>query len=192
MTATTTHTGSDTVEVAPHGEAPGGFEYRRMRVPRRAEGRQRDLAARFGWLPDGSGTTGRGRTVEIGLKRPLELAEREALVRLEHDSDQSLATIESLERSRTRVPALLASAIGVIGAAAMAVSVFALQADDVVSSIVGGVLGILLWLAAPIVHRFASATRTRRVAEQIHAEEEVIGSIGRQAVSLRSGSGPSS
>lgn len=121
--------------VAEPNAAYVDYEYKTVQIPLRDVARYRDVAARFGWMPDGSPPTVARRTATFGLTRPVNLPEREALVQLEHDSDDSFAALEALEQSSRRVPSAVAYVVGLSGTAAMAVSVFALQADDHLLSI---------------------------------------------------------
>ena len=161
-----------------------GYEYRSVKTDRRAAGRHRDVAAGFGWIPDGSPVTVGRRTVEFGLKRPQALSNRAALERLERDGEAALAAIRSLDRSRRRMPTVLAYVLGLIGVAAMTVSIFAYLADDIVSTVVGGVLGFVLWMATPAAYRFALVIQATHVAGQVRHQEDILVSISRQAVAL--------
>lgn len=172
MTLTTTNT------------APTTFDYCTVDVPRGKYALYADTYRNFGWVPDGS-----DRTVGPARKRVLRLRRDRAvrsveLTELQRNAETALATIDSLERSRTTAASVVAYAFGAIGSVLLAASVFAMQDTIAVPDLLGGLDpvtvflvgagGLVNWAIAPVAFQLVRAARTKRIRPAVDRQFDVV------------------
>lgn len=161
------------------------YEYTTIRVPRDRESVYADSYRNFGWLTDTTETGLPGATtVTLKLKRDRRVKNRPLVLELQHQSEAALTRIAALERSTSAAAVGTAVGIGIIGTSFVAGSVFSLQADLLVLSIVLGAIGLFGWLAGYLAHGRVQASRRARVAPLIEEQYDVVYRSGEQASHL--------
>ena len=180
MNSTTTHAGS----AVPTGAAPSfvAYEYSTIVVPRDKEALYRDSYQAFGWSAESYGSTGSGVTLK--LKRDRALRSREVLTELQRTTETALRTITGLERSRSTAATIISTTIGIVGAAFLAGSIFAMDPVLTVLSVVLGAVGLIGWVLPWFVHRAIAARRTAQVKPLIDHQYDVISDSCARAASL--------
>lgn len=159
--------------VARTADTYTAFDYITVHAPRGKEALYRDTYSNFGWEDDGFSHTGRGAT-ELKLKRSRTIRNRQEVLALQVTAEQALDTIEALERSRTRIGSIVAYALGLIGTVFLGLSVFGYQAGSDAASIVNGAVGLVFWVAAPLIHQAIRVSRTARVRPRIAQQMDEI------------------
>ena len=120
------------------------YEYRTLQVAPEQEPLYKDTFANFGWIVEKE-TAGRPGTTTMALqvKRDRRLPNRQVINELQRQAEDALGTIRDLERSRSAAAITVAVALGIVGSAFLAGSVFALTAGLVILSVPRGALGLL-------------------------------------------------
>lgn len=160
------------------------YDYCTVTVPRGKDALYADTYRNFGWTPDGSTRTARPtRRRALGLRRERSIRSVE-LTELQQNAETALATIDSLERSRSTAATVVAYALGAIGSVLLAVSVFATQDTvavpdllvglDPVAVFLVGAGGLISWAVAPAAFRFIRAARTKRIRPAIDRQFDVV------------------
>ncbi|MGP9694791.1 hypothetical protein ACT3TZ_09270 [Brachybacterium sp. AOP25-B2-12] len=171
------------------GGGPAGpgvsYDYRTLTVQNDDAPLVRDTFARFRWseVPGGHGGRRPGWTV-LRLRRDRHLDNGPVVDQLQARAEESLATIGRLRRSLRSVPWLLSAVVFVLGCVPLAGSIFAINADLVPLSAVLGVIGLILWALAVVVHRPVARRRERRVTPRIAQERDRIDDAAQQALRL--------
>lgn len=130
-----------------------------------------DGYANFGWqldenVPLASNITGK---VTLRFKRDRRIINKAELTRLQRNFEACIRQIELLEESKTSMATAVAIAVGIIGTAFMAGSVFAVTADRpmVALCILLAIPGFIGWiLPYPLFSRLTNA-RTEAIAPLI-------------------------
>lgn len=126
-----------------------GYEYKDMQVSKDMEAVYADGFANFGWLlesSDAANATHKTDTVHLKLKRDRKIRNKAELTRLQHQFEACAGEITSLERSKTVSASIAAYAVGLVGTAFMAGSVFSYIGGLLLPSIVLAVPGFLGWI----------------------------------------------
>lgn len=149
------------------------YEYVTTRVDRALEALHKDTYRNLGWIEDGYGATLPGRgVVELKFKRDRRVRERAALLGLQREADAAIASISALERSRTSVAMTVSIIVGIVGSAFLAGSVFTLQADLLIPSVVLGAVGLIGWVLGYFLYGRVRERRSRRLAPLIERQYE--------------------
>lgn len=133
-----------------------GYEYKELSVPRDRFSFYLDGYLNFGWSLDENGPQ-REKTgmVSVTLKRDRRIINKAELTRLQRNFDACAEEIHALERAKTSGPAMLALTVGLIGTAFMAVSTFAITAQqpNILVCILFAIPGFLGWIAPYFIYR---------------------------------------
>ncbi|WP_263092119.1 hypothetical protein [Curtobacterium sp. RIT-PI-V] len=160
------------------------YDYCTVDVPRGKDALYADTYRNFGWTSDGSDRTGAlNRRRTLGLRR--DRADRSVeLTELQQNAEAALATIDSLERSRTTAASVVAYALGAIGSVLLAASVFAMQDTVAVPDLLGGLDpvtvflvgagGLVNWAIAPVAFQLVRAARTKRIRPAVDRQFDVV------------------
>jgi len=174
-TTNATHAGSEFVP----------YEYTTVRTDRDLEALHRDTYRNFGWETDGYGpTVPHVGAVELKLKRDRRIANRPQVLELQRSAEKALDSIRSLERSKSTAAVSVAIAIGIVGCAFLAGSIFTLNASLVPLSIVLGAIGLLAWLVGYLAHGRVAAARTTKVDPLIDHQYQILHDTGERANAL--------
>lgn len=161
------------------------YEYRTVAAPADRVALTRDTYAAFGWTTDGAPTTGSplGRTT-LSLKRDRHIKNRSMINELQRKAESALDEIDRLERSKTQKAMIVALAIGLVGTAFLAGSVFSYLAALWIPFVLLGALGLAGWAAPYIMYRRIESSQSRRVAPLIDQRYDTIYDASEQAQRL--------
>lgn len=179
----------------PAAERFVAYEYATVRAPRDLESLYRDTYHGFGWIVESAEPAHPVRALPLTpaivpnhltlkLKRDRDLRNRELVQTLQRKAENSLTTIAGLERSKSIRAVTLAVTIGIIGAALLAGSIFALNGGLLVLSIILGAVGLIGWLAGFFTYLQVKRSRTEAVIPLIDRELDALQETGAQAARL--------
>ncbi|NLO84185.1 MAG: DUF2207 domain-containing protein [Clostridiales bacterium] len=125
----------------------------------------------FGWqldenIPPTSSITG---TVTLRFKRDRRIINKTELTRLQRNFEACIREIDMLEESKTSMATAASIAVGIIGTAFMAGSVFAVTADKpmIVLCILLAIPGFIGWILPYLLFQKMTNSRTEKVAPLI-------------------------
>lgn len=176
-----------TEALTPAAAAPVTYEYTAIRAERDLESLYRDTYASFGWSIEGYGpalpNTG---YVNLKLKRPRHLKNRPQVVELQRKAEHALTEIARLEKTKTTSAFASSMAVGIVGCAFLAGSVFAITGshEHWGWSIPLGALGLLAWLAGYLTFGRVRARRTAIATPLIDHQYDVVYEACEQAAHL--------
>lgn len=166
------------------------YEYLTVQAGRDLEPLYKDTYRSFGWLIETTAASvpigGRPSpgTVTIKLKRNRRMRNRALINELQRKAETALQTIGDLEASSATAALATALALGILGSAFLAGSVFAIQANLWLLSIPLGVVGLLGWLGGWLSFGWVKARRTAQTAPLIEQQYEIVYDAGEQASRL--------
>ena len=122
----------------------------------------------------------------LRLKRDRKLVNRTELTRLQRHFEANMEEIHALEASKASTATIWALAIGLLGTAFMAGSVFAITAhpQHIVLCILLAIPAFAGWIAPAFVYRKVKHQKTRQVEPFIEAKMEEIYSLCEKGQSL--------
>jgi len=162
------------------------YEYEAVRVDRDLEPLYKDAYRNFGWtVEDRETSLPSAGTVTLKLKRDLRVKNRTRVIELQGECEDALAAIARMERSKTTAATGAAVGVGLLGAANLAASIFALNEDMLFVSVAMGVFGLLGWAATYFVHGRIKAKKTAQLTPLIDGEYAIVRSTSEQAARLR-------
>ncbi|MGM9604010.1 MAG: hypothetical protein ACI3XG_02995 [Faecousia sp.] len=136
-----------------------------------------DCYENFGWEPDENiVATSQFHTVTLRMKRDRKIVNKMELTRLQRNFEASANEIDRLEQSKTSMATLWSLAVGIIGTAFMAGSVFAVTHEPPIYwlCILLAVPGFLGWILPYFVFRHTMLARTKKIQPIIEAKQEEI------------------
>jgi hypothetical protein len=141
------------------------YEYHEIKAPENQMPFYMDCYENFGWEADERTSYRQGVRV---LRRDRKLVNKTELTRLQRHFEACLNEIKSLEASRTNKATGISLAVGIVGTAFMAGSVFAVTADTpmILLCIVLAVPAFIGWALAPILYKKNLAER-KQVVDQL-------------------------
>lgn len=154
-----------------------GYEYKDITVSRDMETVYSDGYANFGWLLEGSdilSTLQGTNTVNLKFKRDRKIRNKAELTRLQHQFETCAGEIVSLERSKAVAASVAAYAVGLIGTAFMAGSVFAYIGGLLAPSIVLAVPGFLGWIIPYFAYCKIKKNKTAKLTPMIDQKYDEI------------------
>jgi hypothetical protein len=161
------------------------YEYATVPVKRSMESMYRDAYQAFGWTLEGHvpvvSPTG---AVVLKFKRDRRIKNRPVVSELQRKCEDALTSIENLERSKTSTATGRALAVGIVGSAFLAGSIFSLEAGLIPLFIVLGALGLGGWALGYFTYTGTRAKRTAQVAPLIDREYDVVYETCEQASEL--------
>ena len=111
-----------------------GYDYKELIVPEEQRSMYLDCYENFGWEPEENAYVSEKmvmiqgfRHLKIQMKRNRKIMNKMELTRLQRNFEACAHEIEVLEKSKTRLPIIVALVIGIIGTGFMAGSVFAIS-----------------------------------------------------------------
>jgi len=137
----------------------------------------------FGWELDENLTGDREskspfyhKKATLHLKRNRKIVNKMELTRLQRNFEACVREIETLEKSRTSVATIYALAVGIIGTAFMAGSVFAVTAQPpyIILSVLLAVPGFIGWIIPCFLYRQVAAKQTEKLALLIEQKYDEI------------------
>jgi len=163
------------------------YEYIDVLVRPEQQAWYQDIFQSFGWVAQRLPQP-HGGTVNLRFRRDREWGNRPLLVELQRRSEQALAAIETLERSRTITATLAAWGVGVVGAMFFAASILGLAGLPTWLLLLLGVNGLLVLGLACLVHTRATGKRTAEVVAEIERRKDAIRAYCHEAAQLLDGS----
>ena len=163
------------------------YEYKELTVNENMASFYIDSYENFGWQQDENfpPVTSGGHTL-IKLKRNRKIVNRTELTRLQRHFEADMDEIKTLEDSKTSLANALAIAVGVIGTAFMAGSVFAVTAQPPIVwlCVVLAIPAFAGWALPVWIHKRVKSDKTRKVTPYIEAKYDEIYEICEKGHSL--------
>lgn len=162
-----------------------GYEYKELTVKRNMEFVYTDSYSSFGWELDGSSIPPQGATfVSLKFKRNRKLRNKAEITRFQRQFEAGVAEIESLEFSKVVKASTVAYAVGLVGTAFIAGSVFAVMAGNVPLCIILAIPGFIGWIAPYLLFRNISRRKSAEVNPLINRKYDEIYDTCEKASSL--------
>lgn len=164
-----------------------GYEYQEISVPNEQASMYIDCYGALGWESDENIPASRGLHMTlVRLKRDRKIINKMELTRLQRHFEACVKEIDALEHAKTSVATAWALAIGIIGTAFMAGSVFAVthQPPMILLCIVLAVPAFAGWIAPYFVYRRVVDQQTKKLQPMIEAKYEEIYEICEKGHSL--------
>lgn len=163
------------------------YEYKQVTVKENQTSFFIDGYENFGWILDENRPvqSEHGQS-QIWLKRDRRIMNKTELTRLERNFEACVCEVESMEKSKTQIPAIRAISCGVAGTAFMAGSVFAVTAQPpmIWLCILLAVPGFLGWILPYFMYRKSMTRQTEKVAPFIDAKYDEMDDICKKGYSL--------
>lgn len=167
-----------------------GYEYKEVTVKRNMESVYADGYNNFGWTLEDTSVPIQGEitqtfgSVTMKFKRDRKIRNKAELTRLQRQFDACVAEIETLERSKTSAASIVAFTIGIIGAAFMAGSVFAINASKIVFSVILAVPALICWILPYFCYLNIRRKKTENVTPLIDQKYDEIYEVCEKANGL--------
>ena len=151
-------------EITKNADNFVGYEYKDITVKHEMEPVYADGYPNFGWIMEGTSFSIQNvGSVIMKFKRDRKIRNKAELSRLQRQFDACVAEIEKLEFSKGVNASIAAYTIGLIGAAFIAGSVFAILAEQIPLAIILAIPGLAGW----IIPYFAYVNIRRKKTEQV-------------------------
>jgi len=167
-------------EVKKGGRDYIGYDYKTVTVESDKVSMYLDAYENFGWLPDEAMPASQFvNTVALKLKRDRKILNKAELTRLQQHFEACIDEISALENSKTKMAAVYSIAIGLLGTAFMAGSVFAVTAEPpiIVLCVLFGIPGSIGWAAPYFLFKFFVKKRTAGVNPLIEQKYDEVHEI---------------
>ena len=164
-------------ELNKTGRGYVGYEYKELLADSERASLLLDAYMNFGWTPDenlrSSGILGR---VSIKLKRDRKILNKVELTRLQRHFESCLNEIDEMEKSKTQSATIWSLAIGIIGTAFLAGSVFAVTAAPplIALCVILGIPGCVGWTLPYFVFKKMLRQRIEKTAPLIEQKYDEI------------------
>lgn len=164
-----------------------GYEYKKIMAAKETMAFLIDAYENFGWEV-AENYPGKNSEVPAGisyhrdyvvLKRNRKIINKMELTRLQRHFEACMDEINELERNKTSLATVYALAVGIIGTAFMAASVFVVTAEPpkVLLCIILAVPGFLGWILPYFIYKRAAAKKTDKLIPLIEAKYDEIDEI---------------
>ena len=162
-----------------------GYEYKEVTIDRDKEGVYADGYPSFGWkLESSSGSIFGLSTVNLKFKRDRKIINKAELTRLQRQFESNVSEIEKLEQSKNQTAFITALAIGLVGTAFMAGSVFAFLANLIPLCIVLSIPAFAGWIVPYFGYLRLRNKRIQTVTPLIEQQYDAIYDVCEKAHSL--------
>lgn len=162
-----------------------GYEYLDVTVKRNMAHLYADSYENFGWELEGTGEQiGKVDSVVMKFRRDRKILNKVELTRLQRNFDACVSEITSLEAQKYIKASAVAYAIGVIGTAFMAGSVFAVTSDRIVACILLAIPAFFCWVAPYFLYRSIVRDKTKEITPLIDQKYEEIYTVCEKANAL--------
>lgn len=149
------------------------YEYRTVTAPQQRLGLVRDTYSAFGWTDEGSSASPTGE-VTLNLKRDRHIKNHSMIADLQRKAETALTSIERLETSKTNKASIVAFTVGILGAAALAGSVFLFQGGAWAGFVLLGIVGLACWAVPYFAYRSILRTTSARVTPLINQQYDAV------------------
>lgn len=167
-----------------------GYEYKDIAVSRDMESVYVDGYANFGWALEGSdasATLAGTDSVNLKFKRDRKIRNKAELTRLQRQFEACTEEIVSMNRSKAVTASIVAYAVGILGSAFLAGSVFAYIGGLLLPSIVLAIPGFLGWIIPYFAFRKLKQNKTAKLAPIIDQKYDEIYTTCEKASGLLNG-----
>ena len=156
-----------------------GYDYKTVSAANEKASMLSDAYENFGWFKDGARESQLGSIVVLKLKRDRKILNKAELTRLQQHFEACLDEIEALEKSKAKTATAFSIAIGLIGTAFMAGSVFALTAEPplILLCVLLGIPGLLGWALPYYLFGMLLRKRTVQITPLIEQKYDEIHGI---------------
>ena len=156
-------------EITKSGKDYVGYDYKTVTADSEKTSMLLDAYENFGWLSDGVQERQLANTVILKLKRDRKILNKMELTRLQQHFEACIDEIEALEKSKTKTATIYSIAVGLIGTAFMAGSVFAVTAEPpmILLCVLLGIPGILGWVFPYYLYKLFTNKRTIQITPLI-------------------------
>lgn len=154
-----------------------GYEYKEIAVPEDQASLYMDCYENFGWQMDGMlPSINRLNLVTLHLKRDRRIINKMELTRLQRNFEACAREIDKLERAKTSAATAWSIAVGVVGTAFMAGSVFAVSHEPPMPWLCAllALPAFAGWILPYFVYRAIVARRTVELQPIIEAKRDEI------------------
>jgi hypothetical protein len=153
-------------EITRGGRGYTGYDYKTVTTNDERASMLIDAYECFGWFPDDTMPQGApGGAVTLKLKRDRKILNKAELTRLQQHFESCLDEIDTLDNSKTSKATMYSIAIGLIGTAFLAGSVFAVTAEPplILLCIILGIPGLVGWALPYQLFKLFSKKRSDEV-----------------------------
>lgn len=164
------------------------YEYQEITVPKELFSLCRDSYSCFGWEADRNPEQEQktGNTVTLYVRRNRAISNKTELTRLQRHFDHCIRELTALEQAKTRMPAILALTVAVLGTAFMAGATFAVTANPPVIwlMILLAVPGLLGWILPYFLYHGLVRRKTMEIDPLIRKKYDEIYRVCEQGNNL--------
>lgn len=149
------------------------FDYLKVTVTEDLCSQYMDGYEKFGWKPDENMPTEKAMgKVTLHMKRGRHIMNKVELTRLQHHYESCMQEIETLENSKSGVPAMASIGCGLAGCAFVTGSVFAVTNTPPIIwlMVLLAIPGFTLWAAAYFAYKEVKKKRIQKVNPLIEAK----------------------
>ena len=167
-------------EVTRGGKDYIGYDYKTVTIHNEKTSMYLDAYENFGWIPDGGEPIKQFvGAVTLKLKRDRKILNKTELTRLQQHFEACMDEITVLEASKTKVATIYSLAVGLIGTAFLAGSVFAVTAEPpmIPLCVVLGIPGLIGWALPYYLFKLFVKKRTVEFAPLIEQKYDEIHGI---------------
>lgn len=154
-----------------------GYEYKKVSVEQGKVGLYLDGYENFGWQLDEttSDIKDSGKSI-LHLKRDRKIMNKTELTRLQRHFEDCMNQIDKLENQKTQNATMASLAIGILGTAFIAGSVFAIthEPPQIILCIILAIPGFAGWILPYFVYKKLVAQKTAQLNPMIEEKEEEI------------------
>lgn len=167
-------------EITKGGKNYVGYDYKTITVDKNRVSFYLDCYENFGWIADSARSqesiTG---IVTLALKRDRKIVNKAELTRLQRHFEDCLAKIRALETSKTQKPTIVSTAVGLVGTAFLAGSVFAVTATPPIIWLcfLLGIPGLIGWALPYFVFQRLLKIKAEELAPLIEQKRDEIDEI---------------
>lgn len=162
-----------------------GYEYQDVTAKRGFVSVYQDGYENFGWTLEGTAnSTTKVDSIIMKFKRDRKIRNKAELTRLQRQFNACITDIQSLEFSKGLKASAFAYAIGVVGTAFIAGSVFAVTSNLIVPCVILAIPGFIGWIAPYWIYKTISRKKTEEINPLIDQKYDEIYSVCEKASSL--------
>lgn len=151
------------------------YEYRTVSVKKEMADLYMDCYQNFGWISDKAPVSTIGsRVVTIKFKRKRQILNKAELTRLQRHFDANVSEIIAMEQAKSEVATIISIAIGIVGCAFMAGSVFSITGNtsNYILCSVLAVPGFISWIIPYFCYRWIQRRKTDKMNPLIEKKYE--------------------
>ena len=167
-------------EITKGGKDYTGYDYKTVTTESDKVSMYMDAYKNFGWIHDASMPEKQYLgTATLKLKRDRKIMNKAELTRLQQHFEACMDEIASLENSKTKMATIYSLAVGLIGTAFLAGSVFAVTAEPplILLCVLLGIPGLIGWAVSYYLFKFFTKKRTLEVVPLIEQKYDEIHGI---------------